>query len=84
LYQTNSLKDRLKLPNPVGKDVFTRIKNKDQIVSSFQFVFKLTIGFPTDSLLPVSRHRILETTYRADSDSVAIQIVAGVVDPYSS
>ena len=82
--QTNSLKDRLELPEPVGKAEIARIKNKGQIVSRFQVVFKLTIGFPTNSLLPVSSYRILETTYRADSDSVPIQIVSDVVDPYSS
>jgi hypothetical protein len=84
LYQTNFLKDRLKLLHSVGKTVVSWIKHEGQVVSALQSVFELTIGFPTNSLLPVPHNRILETTDGADGDSVAIQIVSDVVDPYPS
>ena len=84
MYKTNFRKDRLKLLHSVGKTVVSWIKHEDQVVTALQSMFELTIGFPTNSLLPVPHNRILETTDRADGDSVAIQIVSDVVDPYPS
>ena len=83
MFQTNSFKYCIELANPVEKSVLTGIENKGQIVSDFQLVLYATIGFPANSFLPVSLDRIPETTHRANSDSIPLEIVVDVVDSYS-